>query len=291
MAGARNSVSLFSEAPQSRGFTLIELLTVIGTISILAVLSVGAVQKSINSANKVREINAARQLVLALHSSAQDNDGVYLPGMDYRAGTSSFPVYKPDGGIVSGHAAQRYPFRLGPYLGDQFDGTIFVNRNKAEIVKKYGNSGTMYDYTVSTYPALGMNAYCVGGIMRSDGTYRNAGDCISRSANSKGSIVAFASGGSGTGSSRMSGFSYVSPPTLDNDSPICQKWDDDAAWTKQKDPMRFGWVDFRYEGKAVCGFLDGSVKMCSVKELKDMRLWTPGALEANDPNYAIPSDP
>lgn len=287
MAGIRDTVSRFDKAPRMRGFTLLELLAVIGTTCVLAVLCAGAVQKSVNSANKVREINAARQLVLAFQTSAQENDGVYLAGMDYRAGTTNSPVYNPNGGLVTGHAAHRYPYRLGPYLGNQFDGTIFVNRSKAEIAKKTDVNGSMYDYTVSTYPALGINAYCVGGIVASDGSIRNSGDCISRSGNARGSILAFASGGSGTGKMKMSGFSYVSPPTLANDSPICEVWQSESSWTKEKNPMSYGWVDFRYEDKAVCAFLDGSVRMCSVKELKDMRLWTPSAQDADDPNYSL----
>lgn len=287
MLSAFKPVPRHGKTPHMRGFTLIELLAVIGITSVLAVLCVGAVQRSINSANKVREINAARILVTALQSTTQDNDGAYLPGMDYRTTT----VYKPDGKPVTGHAAQRYPFRLGPYLGDQFDGTIFVNRNKAEILKKTGANSAMYDYTVSTYPALGMNIYCVGGVITVKGEFLNGGDCISRSGNTRGSILAFASGGSGTGSARTSGFNYVTPPTLSSGSPFCNQWQSSSSWTKDKDPMDYGWVDFRYEGKAVCAFLDGSVRMCSVEELKDMRLWTRSALEANDPDYVMTALP
>jgi len=272
---------------QARGFTLIELLTVVSATAILSVLFVGAAQKTLGSASRVREVSAARQLVTALTASAQENDGAYLPGMDYRAGKSGTPVYKPEGGLVSGHAAHRYPYRLGPYLAGEFDGTIFVNRNKQEIIASAGGSGPMYDYQVSTFPALGMNIYCVGGVVRADNSIHNSEDCITRMASMKGSILAFASGGSGMGRSRRLGFSYVSPPTLQNESPICLKWQDPSAWTKQKDPMNYGWVDFRYNGKAVAAFLDGSVRMCSVEELSDMRLWSHTALEQDNPTYEM----
>ncbi len=274
-------------ASYARGFTLIELLVVLSTTGILAVLFVGATHKALSSANKVREVNAARQLVTALQTYAQENNGVYLAGMDYRAGTTNTPVYNPEGKLVKGHAAHRYPYRLGPYLGGEFDGTIFVNRNKQEIIDSTGGSGAMYDYQVSTFPALGMNIYCVGGVIRADGIVLNAEDCITRSAAMKGSILAFASGGSGAGKSKRAGFSYVSPPTQENESPICLKWQDPDAWTKHKDPMNYGWVDFRYDGKAVAAFLDGSVRMCSVSELSDMRLWNHNALEQDNPNYQI----
>jgi type II secretory pathway pseudopilin PulG len=270
-----------------RGFTLIELLAVLGTTGVLAVLCVGAAQKAMSSAQKTREVNAARALVSALQLSAQENDGIYLPGMDYRAGTSAYPVPKPNGGFVSGHTAQRYPYRIAPYLGDRFEGTIYVNRNKKEILKAAGGSSVMYDYVTSAYPALGMNIYGVGGVVRSDGSILNDADCISRVANMRGSILAFASAGSGTGKNRIHGFSYVSPPTRENSSPICEKWASASSWSENSDPMSYGYVDFRYDKKAVCAFLDGSVRMCDVDELKDMRLWTRSALEADDPNYEM----
>lgn len=287
----RKSHTRNHEVLSRRGFTLIELLAVLGTTGVLAVLCIGAAQKALNSANKAREINAARVLVTALQLSAQENDGAYLPGMDYRAGSSANAVPKPGGGSVTGHAAHRYAYRIAPYLGNQFDGTIFVNRNKNEIRKAAGTNATMYDYYVSTYPALGMNIYGVGGVVLADGSILYGSDCISRSANMRGSILAFASAGSGTGGARKHGFSYVSPPTMANDSPICQTWGSAGSWSEGVDPMSYGFVDFRYDKKAVCAFLDGSVRMCSVDELQDMRLWTRSALEADDPNYKMVRQP
>ncbi len=275
--------------PLRRGFTLIELLAVIGISGFLAVLLVGAVRGGVNSANKVREIAAARNLVAALQTSAAENNGEYVPGMDYRAGSGSGtdPVYNTEGQEVLGHAAQRYPYRIAPYLDNEFNGTIFVNRNKTEIAKSTAGSPAMYDYLVSTYPALGMNIYCVGGVVRWDGSVMNPEVCISRSANMTGSILAFASAGSGVGSSKRHGFSYVSPPTKESGSPYCLKWDNSNSWSSSRNPMNFGWVDFRHGGKAVCAFLDGSVRLCPVEELNDMRLWTHAALQADDPNYTL----
>lgn len=237
----------------------------------------------------MREINAARTLVQALQTSAEE--GAYLPGMDYRAGKPDFPVYNPDGKEVTGHPATRYPFRIRPYLENRFDGTIFVNQNKKEILKRTGGTGGFYDYYVSTFPALGMNIFGVGGVVRED-RYGNAyvfkeEDCITRPATMLGSILAFASAGSGSGSGRTHGYCYVTPPTMETDSPTCQQWKPAEEWTEDQDPMNFGFVDFRYDGKAVCAFMDGSVRMCSVKELSDMRVWTRSAAEANDPDYSM----
>jgi len=44
-------------------------------------------------------------------------------------------------------------------------------------------------------------------------------------------------------------------------------------------------VDGRFDGKAVCVFLDGSVRVLSIDELRDMRFWSRNAALENNPNY------
>lgn len=264
-----------------------EVLVAIGAVGFVLVFGVGVLRSALCSSDKVREIQAGRSLVLALQASATENNGRYLPGMDYRVGTSANPVYKVNGDKLTGHAAQRYPFRLAPYLDGRFDGTILLSRNKVQIEKSASGSASMYDYLVSTFPALGMNIFCVGGVVRADGTLMNEAECISHSGAMRGGVLAFASGGKGEGKNKQYGFSYVSPPTKQNDSPVCLRWDSAEAWSDTKDPMNYGWVDFRYNGRAVCAFLDGTVRLCNVEELSDMRLWTHAAIEADDPDYEL----
>jgi len=268
------------------GFTLIELLAVISCVAILAALLLGAAQSAMASASKVREVNAARNLIAAYASTAADNNGRYLPGMDYQVNLASNPVYRPDGQMVSSAlAARRYPFRLAPYLGNSFNGTILVNKNIRQIEKL---SGVDYDYRVSAYPALGLNVFCVGGVVLTDGTVRFDADCVTGPARAKGSILAFASAGQGSeGVNEVDGYCYVSPPTLSFSAPVARAWAAADSWKPGADPMNYGYVHFRYGGKAVCAFLDGSVRMCDVEELSDMRLWSPGAAEANAPNYTM----
>lgn len=270
----------------SCGFTLIELLAVITCAAILVALCFGPVQAAMASAYKVREVNAARVLMAAYASTAADNNGRYLPGMDYQVNMTTNPVYKSNGQIVSSSvAARRYPFRLAPYLGDSFNGTILVNKNIKQIEKL---SGVDYDYRVSAYPALGLNIFCVGGVVVPNGTVSFAQDCVTTPARMKGSILAFASAGEGSGGvNEKDGYCYVTPPTLSNDVPFCKNWNTAESWSANANPENYGYVDFRYDGKAVCAFLDGSVRMCSVEELEDMRVWSPAAAEADDPNWTL----
>ncbi len=269
-------------------FTLIELLVAITIIGILSALGLGVARSAMVSAQKTREINAGRNLVSAFLATAADGDGHYLPGMDMRVNTTTNRVYKPDGQIVTNaRAAQRYPFRLAPYLGKNFDGTVLVNKNTKKIREVAGDSGANYDYYVSTYPALGMNVYCVGGVMRANGTIAFEAECISTPGRMKSSVLAFASAGSGKGSGKIEGYCYTTPPTLSSDSPICKQWNGSGTWKSSDDPVDFGNVDFRYDGNAVCAFLDGSVRMCTVKELADMRLWSPNAIDEGNASYSL----
>lgn len=235
----------------------------------------------------MREINAARNLIAAYTATTADN-GQYMPAMDMRHNASTNPVYKADGTIVANvRAAQRYPFRLAPYLNNNFNGTILVNKNIKKIMAATGGSGPNYDYYVSGFPALGINVYCVGGVALNNGSIMFGSDCISTMGKARGSIIAFASAGTGQGAGKTEGYCYVTPPTLTNDSPECKAWDSTGNWKSTSDPMNYGYVDFRYKDMAVCAFLDGSIRMMSVDELKDMRLWNPVAAEQNNPDYRM----
>jgi prepilin-type processing-associated H-X9-DG protein len=58
-----------------------------------------------------------------------------------------------------------------------------------------------------------------------------------------------------------------------------------AKWTKDSDPGNYGYVAARFDGKAVAAFLDGSVRVMTLDDLRDMRLWSKNAAINNDPNY------
>ena len=80
------------------------------------------------------------------------------------------------------------------------------------------------------------------------------------------------------GTTDVDGYEYVIPPN----GPRGQ-WST-AKWTKDSDPSSYGYVAARFDGKAVAAFLDGSVRVMSLDDLRDMRFWSKNAAINNDRN-------
>jgi len=256
------------------GFSLVELLVGVAILGLLAGVSGAAYQKAIGKASLATEVNAGKNLVQAYLFAATENDGRYLAAYDSAARNQTVmnakgrPLGMPE-------AKCRYPFRLAPYFNHQMDGTILVNRNEAQIIQMMGSSGTMYDYGLSVFPAFGINRYLVGGRINSVGSVEYPSECIQKVAHAEKSPIVFIS----AGTTDVDGYEYVIPPN----GPSGQ-WSA-AKWTKDSDPGNYGYVAARFDGKAVAAFLDGSVRVMSLDDLRDMRLWSKNAAINNDPNY------
>jgi prepilin-type N-terminal cleavage/methylation domain-containing protein/prepilin-type processing-associated H-X9-DG protein len=258
----------------SRGFTLVEILVCTTILGLLVGVSGAAYQKAMGKASLATEVNAGKNLVQAYLFAATENEGRYLAAYDSAARNKTVmnakgrPLGMPE-------AKCRYPFRLAPYFNHQMDGTILVNRNEAQIIQIMGPSGTMYDYGLSVFPAFGINRYLVGGRVNSSGSVDYPSECIQMVAQSEKSPIVFIS----AGTTDVDGYEYVTPPN----GPRGQ-WSA-AKWTKDSDPVNYGYVAARFDGKAVVAFLDGSVRVMSLDDLRDMRLWSRNAALENNPNY------
>lgn len=256
-----------------RAFTLIELLVVIGIIAVLTTVGFGVGQQALLRTRKVKEVAAAKNLITGFVSTPADFNGRYLLGYD----ATSKGVTMPDGKIVGGELATRYPYRLAPYFGWQLQGTILVNSNNRQV----GNDAS--GYQVSLNPAMGMNIFLVGGELRdADKGINWASECVQRpGTGGSDHLLVFASAGfdNPTNNQHTDGYFKVSPPKLGGPLWV------DAAWTPKAKAADYGQVDARYEGQAVCAFMDGSVRSMTVEELRDMRLWSSKAAANNDPNY------
>ncbi len=259
----------------SRGFTLIELLVVVSIIAVLAGIAMPVMASVRRKSRESVEINSARQIMTAYIARAADNDGELLLG--YQAGAS---VSFPNGDTGSGPEAERYPWRLAPYL--QWNSDLYMINDLKTSVQGKDRSSSDYRYTVSLAPALGLNTYCVGG-------YQTASSLMAQSevartlAQIQRPLVTFISSrtktaASGSQSADLAGSFYVRPPVFAGLKWTAGKYDSTRA------SLDYGNVDFRHNKRAVTAFTDGSVQLMTIDDLRDSRLW---ARNADSATYSV----
>lgn len=253
-------------------FTLIELLVVVAILAVLAAIGSAALLSAADKGKTAAEVTAAKTLISAYQSAAADNGGRYLPARD----TSATNVFNSEGRLISSRQVRaRYPFRLAPYFNYAIENTLLPGDNRRQILKTMNlsaPSGPMYDYGVSAFPSFGINRYFVGGT-----TGQSNSESVRSIAQAGRSIIAFVS----AGSSDIDGYEYVRSPGEPGGS-----WRG-GDWTDDSDPGDFGFVHPRHGGKAIAAFLDGSTKLMTISELRDMRLWSVRAAEQNNPGYTV----
>lgn len=260
------------------GFTLIELVAVMAIALILAALTFGAYQNFCTKGKMTREIAAGKNLINAYQTYAAENDGNYLPGMDMTVTTLTLPSGKK---LSPAHVCQRYPYRLAPYFDYQMKGVVLVNDNEKQIKETLGS---MYEYGVSAFPTFGINYRFVGGYVSGSASgpaIQYPDECLSRSVQAVRPLLVFASGGTQDGGTKLDGYNILTPPRFTG-----QNWNG-ADWSKDSDPGSYGNVDARYDGKAVCVYSDGSVKLQTIADLRDMRVWSRRAAENDDAGYTV----
>lgn len=265
------------------GFSLVEMMVAVAITAVLIALGVGATRVALERAASTSEINAARTLISAYQLHASEHNGALMPGYDRRVDYLELP----DGTVVQSPPSNRYPFRLAPWFNYKIEGVTLVNRNRRQIDE------ANYIYWASTYPAFGMNHIFVGGNIDSNGNYTFSSDCARRMAEVEkpSSLLVFASAmggfaphdGAAAGGSRINGYSMLIAPR--QTGPM---W---VGETDLNNPRAdaYGHVDPRHGGKAICAFLDGSVRSHTIDELRDMRLWSFRAAQENNPNYSVSS--
>ncbi|MEO6054240.1 MAG: hypothetical protein ABIP97_09530, partial [Chthoniobacterales bacterium] len=144
-----------------------ETLVATVVITAIAVVGTGTVQSALNKGAMVREMGSAKTLIGAYLQSANDNNGKFLPGYDRTV--SEFNL--PDGTVIAGPPAQRYPYRLASYFNYRMEGTVLVNKNTKQV-------NAADTYRLSCYPAFGINYIFVGGDISSSGQYTFPGECV-----------------------------------------------------------------------------------------------------------------
>jgi prepilin-type N-terminal cleavage/methylation domain-containing protein/prepilin-type processing-associated H-X9-DG protein len=280
------------------GFTLIELLVCIAVISVLIGLLLPALSKGRQLCRMVREQSAARQAMVAFAAYSHDSKGLVIAGYPTKKMVSGpITVVNSSGERLVGEIAQRYPWRLIPYMGGEFRGLYHDPRVIGMLndhQSGYPDANHGYDYVLSLYPSLGLNATWIGGndlqgqfgkdfvkvfgrpyITRVDEPRRPT------------DLITFVSGRSP--SNALVPFLGKPQGMFRVESPVFTKaqgpqWE--AAYDDQSETpgTNSGFVSLRHMGRAVAAMFDGHADSLTWEELRDMRRW---ADRADGPGWGL----
>jgi len=264
----------------SRGgsaFTLVELMVVVAIVGVVASLGFVVTGSIGDRARAAEELHALRQMMTAYHLYANENNGELMAGYDAE------PAYNEEGESLHFPMNARYPWRLAPYLEYQLSGTLFVGDQST--VPDRGS-----DYAVSVAPSFGINATFVGGdygggsdLAPSPRVFDRFGRfCALRMTDveAPGKLIVFGSARSASGGDVTEGYYIIKSPYFQG-----RRWA--QTYRSSEDPERWGFVHPRHSNKAAFAFLDGHVELLNLEQMQDMRLWSPQAAEADEPEWTI----
>lgn len=252
---------------RGKGFTLVELLVVIAILAILASLLLPALGQAKRKARMIEEMSSARQLMLAVQVYADDFNDAAFPGYvpdpdarDERGEPIPFPVNA------------RYPWRLSPYLAQSME-VLYTAENRARLRAMQSLDRTLYTYSVSVFPSLGMNSYFIGGndtefpAAQANGRF-GEGTVVTRLGQVRhpSQLLAFLSARSTTSGPESYGYFQVLPPYL-----TARRWA--PQWSPELPPKDWGFVAPRYSKRAVGAAMDGHAAVHGLAAQQDMTRW------------------
>lgn len=141
----RQDATIPTPSRRASAFTIIELLVVISIISLLIALLLPALATARESAQMIQSCSQARQISLALHTYAGDNN-------------SSLPFFRwPTDAQMNQHTAGTFP-TAGTAQGKYWPGELYHAKYMPDA-KQFWPPGTEYGWGVDgTYKELSMSA-------------------------------------------------------------------------------------------------------------------------------------
>ena len=268
-----------------RGVTIVEIIVVVGVITVMLGLLLPVAGSVRTHGRKVREMSAARQLMVAYFNYAADHRDAVLPG--YKLGSRA---RDHRGHAVGDPAAARYPWRLAPYIDFALHG-LFVDSQRELLAELEQTDPDTYVYGISLNPSLGLNATWVGGNERELGFNRTFEDLFGpfyvrhcgEILHPERLLIFVSARGEdpmGSGLGPVEGYFRTASPWLtvvEGD-----RWSQE--YESGGDPVDFGHVSLRYGGVAVIAYADGHTGELDERRLRDMRHWANWAQTAD---YAL----